>query len=145
MTNNSRSYEYLTKFCLYVTTGRVFQIALRVRGYFPQQGEQEILVGAKQQPQTKNEYLYTGIINTVFQRFTIFILHASNKILIFFREKLIFLIYFIVLFCPGYVLDFMMHLYDTQFIFFQKWRKLLSQISLDSKLKFLESFSKNKK
>ena len=36
MTNNWRTYECSTKFCSYVTTGTVFQIALRCRGYFPQ-------------------------------------------------------------------------------------------------------------
>ena len=32
MGNNSRNHECLTKFCSYVTTGRVFQIALGVGG-----------------------------------------------------------------------------------------------------------------
>ena len=89
--NNSKNYECSTKFCSYVTTGRVFQIALRSREYFLQWREWKILLGEKfflwsQQPQTKSEYLYTGIINTVFQIFTIFILHVSNRILIFVRK-----------------------------------------------------------
>ena len=62
-------------------------------------------------------YMYTEIINTVFQRFTIFILQTSNRILIFFEKNLSFFIYFIVLFFPGCVLDFMM--YHIQLIFFQ--------------------------
>ena len=98
-----------------------FPNSIRGRGYFPQQGEWEILLDAKQQPQqlqTKNKYVYTGIINTVFQRFTIFILHKSNEILIFLR-KIDLLISFIVLFYPGYVFDFMMY-HDTQFISFPK-------------------------
>ena len=38
MTNNWRTYECSAKFCSYVTTGMVFQIALTCRGYFPQWG-----------------------------------------------------------------------------------------------------------
>ena len=41
----------------------------------------------KYQPYTKNEYLYTGIINAVFQRSTIFILHTSNRFLFFFEKN----------------------------------------------------------
>ena len=76
--------ECSTKFCSYVSTDRVFKIALRGIGFFPQRGEMEnfaggkcFFFGRKQQPQTKNKYLYTGIINTVFQRFTISILYIS--------------------------------------------------------------------
>ena len=35
MTNTWRSYECSTKFCSYVTTGMVFQIAIKCRGYSP--------------------------------------------------------------------------------------------------------------
>ena len=46
MTNNWRTYECSAKFCSYVTTGMVFQIALTCRGYFLQWGgEWEILPG----------------------------------------------------------------------------------------------------
>ena len=45
MTNNSRTYECFTKFCPYVTTDRVFQIAVRGKWYSPQWGEWEILLG----------------------------------------------------------------------------------------------------
>ena len=44
----------------------------------------------------------------------------------FFREKLIFLLYFIVLFCPGYVLDFIMyHIWYTNLFFFSKIEKAI--------------------
>ena len=45
MTNNWGTYECSTKFCSYVTTGTVFQIALRCRGYSPQWEEWQILLG----------------------------------------------------------------------------------------------------
>ena len=45
MTNNWGTYECSTKFCSYVTTGTVFEIALRCRGYSLQWGEWEILLG----------------------------------------------------------------------------------------------------
>ena len=44
MTNNSRPYDCSTKFCSYVTTGRVFQIALRGREYSYRWEEWEILL-----------------------------------------------------------------------------------------------------
>ena len=69
--------------------------------------------------ETENEYLCTRTINTVFQRFTIFILHKSNRILTFWPKIDIF-IYFIVLFCPGYVLDFMMYHIRYTIHFFPK-------------------------
>ena len=43
------------------------------------------------------------IINTVFQKFTTFILHTSNTIWIFLEESRAFFICFIVLFYPGYI------------------------------------------
>ena len=73
--NNSRTYECSTKCSSYVSTGKVFQILLRGRGYSLQWGGWEILLGkfvTNSSLTTEIEYLYTGIMNPVFQRFTIF-------------------------------------------------------------------------
>ena len=70
-----------------------------------------------------------------------FILHTSNRILTFLRKTDI-----------SHIFHCFISLYDTQFIFFQKQRKLLSQtnlifssFTLGSKLNFLADFIKNKK
>ena len=64
----------------------------------------------------KNKYLHTGIISNVNQRLTVFMLHASNKILIFFEKDTL------ISFYPGYVLYFITY-HDTQFISFPKIEK----------------------
>ena len=95
--------------------------------------------------------MYTGIINTVFQRYTIFILHTS-KILILFEKNRSFSYISLTYFTLDIFLISWCIIYDTQFIFFQKQRRLLSKTNLvfwsfilGSKLNFLEYFIKNKK
>ena len=119
MTNNTRTYECSTKFSSYVTTSKVFQLSLRSRGYSPSGRDGKFCWGkfvTKSSLKTKIEYLYTGIINTVFQRFTTFILHTSNRVLISLRKTDVSHI-FHCFFYPGYVLDFMMYhiCYTIQF------------------------------
>ena len=57
-----------------------------VQKVFPQWGDWDILLGgffsSVINSSLVNEYLYTGIINTV-SKDLLFILHASNRILIF--------------------------------------------------------------
>ena len=67
-----------------------FPNSVKGKGVFRPVREREILLGeyvfsmmTNSSLKTKNEYLYTGIINTVFQRCAISILHISNRILIF--------------------------------------------------------------
>ena len=94
MTNNSRTYKFSTKFCSNGSTGRVFQIVLRGRSTSTSGGngkfcwENFFSLVTNSSPRLKMNiwYLYTGINNTVFQRFTIFILHISNRILNFLRK-----------------------------------------------------------
>ena len=87
MKNISRTYECSTKFCSYVTTGRVFQIALRGGEYSSQWEEWEILLERFFLFFFWSQiYLYTGIIKTFFQRITFFVLYTSNMILIFLRK-----------------------------------------------------------
>ena len=94
----------------------------------------------------------TGIINTVFRRYAIFMLHTSNKILIFFEKNRSFSYISLIYFTLDISLTSWCIIYDTQFIFFQKQRRLLSKtnlvfwsFTLGSKLNFLEYFIKNKK
>ena len=100
------------------------------------QGQWKILLAAKQQPQqpqTGNKYLYTGVIDTFFQRLTIFMLHTGFW---FFLRKI----------DLSHKFHFFIVLLLIHNSFFpQKQRKLLSQTNLDSKLNFLVDFGKNKK
>ena len=115
MTNNWRTYECSTKFCSYVTTGRVFQILLRRKGYSSQWKEWE---------KSFREVFFSLVTNSSLKlKFNIFIMKLSillSKDILFlyyiqvirfrvFWEKSIFFIYFIDLFYPGYVLDFTMY------------------------------------
>ena len=94
-----------------------------VQKVFPQWGDWDILLGGFFSSVTNsslvNEYLYTGIINTV-SKDLLLILHASNRILIFLWK-----IDFSQIF-HGLTLTLDMSLlswciiYDTQFIFFPK-------------------------
>ena len=81
MTNDWWTYEYLTILCSYVTTGTVFQIALRCRRYFPQWEEWEIFLG---------ENVFSSVTNSSLKlKMNICIL----ELLILFSKKLLFLYY----------------------------------------------------
>ena len=79
-------------------------------------------------------------------------LHTSNKILIFFEKNRSFSYISLIYFTLDISLTSWCIICDTQFIFFQKQRRLLSKtnlvfwsFTLGSKLNFLEYFIKNKK
>ena len=148
MGNNSRTHECLTKFCSYVTTGRVFQIALGVGGISLSRGNGKFCW-------TQNSSLSSFRLKINMCILELSILFSKDLLFLYYMQVIRFWFFleknwsfsYISLFY--FALDMSLiswcMLYDTQFIFFQKWRKLLSQTSLDSKLKFLQSFSKNKK
>ena len=100
MTNISRTYELSTKFCSYVTTGKVFQIGLRGREYSPQREEWEILLG---------ENYFSLVTNSSLRlKMNICILELS----ILFSKELLFLYYMQVI----------------GFWFFFFWEKMISHI-----------------
>ena len=138
MTNNSRACECSTKFCSYVTTGRVFQIELRGSWYFPQWGEWEILLGGEFFSLVANSSLKLKLnicimeLSILFSKDLLFLDYIHVKGFWFFKEKSIFLIHFIVLSYPGYVLDFMMYHILSTIHFFPKIEKatLTNQFNL---------------
>ena len=79
--------------------------------------------GQKYQPYTKNEYLYTGIINAVFQRSTIFILHTSNRFFFFFEKNWSFSNISLFYFTLDMSLISSCVIYDTQLSFFPEIEK----------------------
>ena len=129
MTNISRTYELSTKFCSYVTTGKVFQIGLRGREYSPQREEWEILLGENYFSLVRNSSLRLKMnvcileLSILFSKELLFLYYIQVIGFWFFFEKKWSPIYFIVLFYLGYVLDFMMyHIWYTIHFFPKIWK-----------------------
>ena len=135
MTNNSRTFKCSRKSCSYITTGRVFQITLRGREISP------VGRGGGRMGNFAWGNFFSLVSNSSLRlKMNISILKLSillSKDLLFlyyieviwfwffYWEKSIFLIYFIALFYPGYVPDFMMYhiWYTIHFFFFSKIEK----------------------
>ena len=127
MTNNSRTCECSTKFCSYVTTVRVFQIARRGRGYSPQWGNGKYRWGIiLSLVPNSNLKLKINIcileLSILFSKEYGFILHTSNRILTFLRKtdlSHIFHCFILLWICPWF--------YDTSYMihnsFFSKNRE----------------------
>ena len=147
MGNNSRTHECLTKFCSYVTTGRVFQIALGVGGISLSRGNGKFCWAQNSSLSSFRLKINICILelSILFSKDLLFLYYIQVRIFWFFWEKLIFLIYFNLLFYSDMYLISWCIIHTTLFIFFQKWRKLLSQINLHLQLNFSADFSKNKK
>ena len=142
MANNSRTHECLTKLCSSVTSGRVFQIALGVRGISFSRGNGKFCW--VQNSSLSSFRLKINIcmleLSILFSKDLLSLYYIQVIIFWFFWEKLIFLIYFNLLFSPGYVLDFMMHHTYYTILFFPKIEKATFKNKFGLKTKLFSRF-----
>ena len=142
MTNNSRTHECLTKFCSYVATGRVFQIALGVGGISLSRGNEKFCWGQNSSLSSLRLKINICILelSTLFSKDLLSLFYIQVITFWFFREKLIFLIYFNLLFYTGYILDFMRHHTYYTIHFFPKIEKAIFTNKFRLKTKLFSRF-----
>ena len=130
MGNNSRTHECLTKFCSYITTGRVFQIALGGGGISLSRGNGKFCWAQNSSLSSFRLKINICILelSILFSKDLLFLCYIQVIRRIFLR-KFNLLINFIVSFYPGYALISWCIMIDNSFLI-QKQRKLLSQSNL---------------